>query len=274
MLTPGDSAATAVHRQRRFQGTIDLSMNLFQSWQQATPQTFIAIGLASVLAFAAWGARSLTASAAAMGFLLTTLFCLAVGPGALIPIATVFALTVLTTRIGRRKKERLGTAERKHGRGALQILANVGVPVICTAPLLFIAHAHFLLLAGACAALAEAAGDTVSSELGQALGGHPRMITTGRRAAIGQDGAITGAGTLCSLVAIFLVCESCAFVHLLLPQFYWTVFAAAFLGTVIDSLLGATLERPGLLGNNSVNFTSSAAAAAIAIGVLFAERWR
>jgi uncharacterized protein (TIGR00297 family) len=113
----------------------------------------------------------------------------------------------------------------------------------------------------------------VSSELGQALGGRPRLITTLRRVPVGQDGAISITGTICSVAAILLVCQSSQFVHLLLPQFYWTAAAAAFAGTLLDSLLGATLERPGRLGNNSVNFTSTAFAAAVTITVLFAQRW-
>jgi uncharacterized membrane protein len=52
------------------------------------------------------------------------------------------------------------------------------------------------------------------------------------------------------------------------------VLAAAFLGTIFDSLLGATLERPGRLGNNAVNFTSSAFAGALTIVILFAQHWR
>ncbi len=66
-----------------------------------------------------------------------------------------------------------------------------------------------------------------------------------------------------------MVCAACEWANLLLPQFYWTVLCAAFFGTVVDSLLGATLERPGRLGNNSVNFSSTAFSAALAIGVLF-----
>jgi uncharacterized membrane protein len=59
----------------------------------------------------------------------------------------------------------------------------------------------------------------------------------------------------------------------LIPRYFWTVAAAAFFGTIVDSLLGATLERPGQLGNNSVNFSSTAFAAALAIAVLFLQRW-
>jgi uncharacterized protein (TIGR00297 family) len=225
-------------------------------------------------AFLAWGLRAVTAGAAVVGVFLTIILCLAAGPAALLPVIVVFLLTLITTRIGRQKKERLGTAERRHGRGSLQILANVGVATLCAAPLIFMAHAHYLLLAGACAALAEAAGDTVGSELGQAFGNRPRLITTWRPVTPGQDGGITPIGTLFSLGAIFIICTACQWAHLLMPQFYWTVFCAAFFGTVVDSLLGATLERPGRLGNNAVNFTSTAFAAALAIGALFLQRWR
>ena len=41
---------------------------------------------------------------------------------------------------------------------------------------------------------------------------------------------------------------------------------------LLDSLLGATLERPGGLGNNSVNFISGAFAAFFAILIAFLLR--
>lgn len=250
-----------------------MGMTFFQSWLAAIPQLLPAVGLTLAFAFCAWGVRAITAGAAFTGVVLTVVLCLAAGPGALFPVFVVFLLTYLTTRIGRRKKERLGTAERRRGRGALQILANVGTSTLCAAPLLGTGHARYILLAGASAALAEAAGDTVSSELGQAFGGTPRLITTFRCVTPGQDGGITAAGTLFSMIAIYLVCAACQGSGLLLPRYFWTVFAAAFFGTIVDSLLGATLERPGRLGNNSVNFTSTAFAAALAIGVLFVQRW-
>jgi uncharacterized protein (TIGR00297 family) len=253
---------------------MNVGMNLFQSWPSAIPQLISAIGLSMALALLAWGLRAVTIGAALTGVLLTLVLCLAAGPAALIPVAIVFLLTLITTRIGRRKKERLGTAEHLHGRGARQILANLGVAAICAAPLIFVAHARFILLAGASAALAEAAGDTVSSELGQAFGGNPRLITTWRKVAPGQDGGVTLAGTILSLAAIIVVCLGCEWANLLIPRFYWTGLAAAFFGTLVDSLLGATLEAPERLGNNSVNFSSSAFAAALAIGVLFLQRWR
>jgi uncharacterized protein (TIGR00297 family) len=248
-------------------------MILSPSWLSAIPLLLPAIGLSVAFAFCAWGVRAVTATAALTGVLLTLVLCLAAGPSGLFPVMVVFLLTYLTTRIGRRKKERLGTAERRHGRGPLQILANVGVAAICAAPLVFSGHARYILLAGASAALAEAAGDTVSSELGQAFGGRPRLITTWTPTTPGQDGGVTPAGTFFSLCAILITCAACEWSGLLVPSYFWTAFAAAFFGTILDSLLGATLERPGRLGNNGVNFTSTAFAAALAIAVLFAQRW-
>ncbi len=62
-----------------------------------------------------------------------------------------------------------------------------------------------MLFALALAALAEAAADTVSSEIGQVLGGRPRMITTLRAVDPGRDGAMSLAGTLAGVVAAAVV---------------------------------------------------------------------
>ncbi|MDR3762709.1 MAG: DUF92 domain-containing protein [Acidobacteriota bacterium] len=244
-----------------------------EGWLYLIPQLIPVAALTAAVALCGWAIRAITAGAALTGFVLTVVLCAAAGPSTFFPIAAVFLLTLLCTRIGRRKKERLGMGEHKGGRGALQILANVGVPALCVAPLLFAEHARYALMAAAAAALAEAAGDTVSSELGQVLGGRPRLITTLRHVPAGQDGGISPLGTIASVTAILIVCMVCQWSGLLLPRYLWTAFTAAFFGTVVDSLLGATLERPGRLGNNSVNFSSSACAAGLTLAIVLVQRW-
>jgi uncharacterized protein (TIGR00297 family) len=119
------------------------------------------------------------------------------------------------------------------------------------------------------AALAEAAADTVSSEIGQAVGGVPRLVTNWKPVPAGTDGAITLAGTAAGAAAAIAVSLTRVVGSGL--GFGWR-FAlicagAAILGMIADSFLGATLERRGFLDNNAVNFSSTAIAAMIALAM-------
>jgi len=105
--------------------------------------------------------------------------CLAIlwgaGLGGFAALLAVFLLTWAATRIGYASKQRLGTAEADLGRDERQVLANLGVAALCS--LLHAPGGRPWLVIAMTAALAEAAADTVSSEIGQAVGGVPRLIT-------------------------------------------------------------------------------------------------
>lgn len=190
---------------------------------------------------------------------------------ALIPVLAVFLLAFAATRLGRAKKERLGLAERRGGRVASQVAANLGFAALaCDSSAqswLIDTHASFFsmpILAIGLAALAEAAGDTVSSEIGQALGGRPRSIVTLRRVEPGTDGGITLLGTWAGIFAAGIV----AALGTVAMQGSWEMLGMAWgggvFGLLFDSVLGATLERRGWLNNDAVNFLSTASASAVA----------
>lgn len=217
------------------------------------------------LIFAALGriVHGVTTGGAVAGAAVCFALLWAAGLGGFAALLTVFLLTWIATRIGYGRKQRLGTAEARTGRNALQVLANLGTAAACAVLYVAVRPDRRLLIATA-AALAEAAADTVSSEIGQAVGGAPRLITTWQKVSHGTDGAITLAGTLAGAAASIAV----ALVFVLANIFAWRWFAvcagAGVAGMIFDSLLGATLERRHLLGNNAVNFASTIIAAGMA----------
>lgn len=211
-----------------------------------------------------WMLRAATRPAAAIGLVICMVLSeprragAGMNTAALAALIALFVLTFAATRFDRAKKEWNKLAERRGGRRASQIVANLGVAGLCAAM-----GWH----AGCIAALAEAAADTVSSEIGQAVGGRAWMITTGRRVAAGTDGGVSAAGTVAGVLAASVV-VGVGGIHgaLQAPQAL-LVFAAACAGLAFDSLLGATMERRGWMGNDLVNFSSTLFAALVVVAV-------
>ena len=266
---------------------IDLSL-VTRDWLNGDAPEVVwwTIGLGAFLGLLAWLARSGTPGAAMMGSLITASLMYATTPSpydplrtALVPVIVLLVLTAVATRFGRRQKERLGIAEQSHGRVASQVCANLGVAaLVAQTPVQILLIDQGLLAAStaeplrvfvpALAALAEAAADTVSSEIGQVLGGTARLITTLRRVEPGVDGGITLTGTLAGVVAAGIVIVPGSWFLDAGSSMLAIAWAGGVFGLLFDSLLGATLERRGLLNNDAVNFLSTLSAAAFSLLLL------
>jgi uncharacterized protein (TIGR00297 family) len=207
--------------------------------------------------------RGVTNSGALAGAFSCFVLYVGGGPGAFAGLITVFALAWITTRLGYARKQKLGTAERREGRKASQVLANLGVATACAAASIVSHHRTIFLLAMA-AALSEAAADTVSSEVGQAFGEKVRLVTTWRSVPAGTDGGVSLVGTAAGIAAAGIVSSVCLLGGLLPPQWLAISMGAAILGMIADSFLGAGLERRGLVNNDLVNFLGTLTAAATA----------
>jgi uncharacterized protein (TIGR00297 family) len=216
---------------------------------------------------------AVTDGGALAGVLVAFALMLAAGLNGFVPLAIVFLLTVVTTHWGYARKQRLGVAERRRGRTASQILANLCVAALCALLVLWLPQFSQVLLLAGMAALAEAAADTVSSELGQATANTAYMITDFRPAAIGTNGAISVEGTLSGCIAASVVAWVSAFAGIVSWQWTPIVALAGVAGMFLDSVLGATWENAGKMGNDSVNFVSTVFAADLAlVGAMVVEK--
>ena len=220
---------------------------------------------AMTLAFAALARllRGVTTAGAVAGGVMCFVLYACAGPGAFAVLVAVFGLTWGATRLGYQRKQRLGIAERRDGRSASQVLANLAVSALC-AGLYSYTH-RALFLAGVAAALAEAAADTVSSEVGQARGHPAHLITTWEQVEAGADGGISLEGTSAGMAAALIVGCACGAVHLLLWRQALLAAAGGFAGMLADSYLGALFERRHKLNNDLVNLLGTAVAACLGL---------
>src|SRR5258708_22084352 len=194
---------------------------------QAEPQ--IALFAVTTVAFASFARllRGVTTSGSVAGGAVSFLLLLAAGWGGLAALGAVFLLTWAATRLGHRSKQSLGTAERDGGRDAGQVLANLGAASAAALVSLMVHDPR--LLAAVAAALAEVTADTVSSEIGQVLGGTPRLVTTWKPVPAGTNGAITLGGTLAGVGGATALRLVCVFTGLVAgPPFWWSACAGPF----------------------------------------------
>ncbi len=244
----------------------------FAVMQHGLPALLLRAGpaFAVTVSFAliAWGLRSVTISGALAGAVATFVVFLSMGMEGFIAVLVVFLVTYISTHMGSRQKERLGIIQ-SGGRSGSQVLANLAAAAIACVPAIWFPRVEEILFVGACAALAEAAADTASSEVGQAFRSRAYLITNLRPVKIGQNGGISFLGTLAGVMAASIVALSCVWLELMPARWFGLVLLAGTLGMLFDSLLGATLECPGRLGNDSVNFVSTVFAAFLGILVSF-----
>jgi uncharacterized protein (TIGR00297 family) len=243
-------------------------MNPWPAHFWASSPLRFAIATTVTLSFAALARalRGVNLSGALAGGLACFLLFLGAGPAAFAVLAALFAVTWLSTRLGYSRKMALGLAERREGRSAGQVLANLAAASL--GAVFYGATGDRAWLVAAVAALAEAAIDTVASEIGQIGRANARLITTWHRVSAGTDGGITGLGCIAGIAAGLLLAVLSVAAGLIPASQIWIAVSAGFFGMLFDSFLGATVQRRGWINNQTVNLIATVAAATVAYAVL------
>ena len=262
-------------------------------------QILIGIAAAIVISAVAWRAKALDTSgavaAAGMGGLI---FGLGGLPWAGLLLVFFISSSLLSRTSSRAKSAAKRRFAKDSRRDWAQVLANGGLGALLVI-LYFLFPGLSWIWAAYCAAFAAVNADTWSTELGVLSPVPPRMITSGKAVEPGTSGGISVTGSLAALAGSLLI----AIFGVILNPADTTVYPASifivliclvgFLGSTIDSLLGASLQviyfcpvcqketerhpRHGCgtgtkilrgvrwLNNDMVNFLSSLAAVIIAV---------
>ncbi len=200
-----------------------------------------------------------------------------------LPILTFFLTSsILTKLVKGRSVVKSGEA-----RDSAQVLANGGLPLaFLIFNVIFPSQIWYVLYV---VSLAVVNSDTWSTEIGTLSRMMPRSIVNFRVLPKGSSGAVSPCGSFGGLLGSFIIAA-----FLIIYGYSWKIFVLAglfgFLGNVIDSILGATVEiqykcpkcggifdvdwHCGIrlerlrgikwFGNNMVNFTASLAGSLIA----------
>jgi uncharacterized protein (TIGR00297 family) len=226
-----------------------------------------AVGINSVTAWLGYRAKTVSLSGAIGGALVGAIIYVGAGGRAWVLLLVTFAVASITSRFGLKRKGLLGIAEERGGRrGAGNAIANCGVAAAAAIAAATTPYQSTSLLA-IVAALSAGGSDTVASEIGKAWGRSTFLVTTFRRVKPGTPGAISLEGTAAGLVAAFALAATGAALGLTPASTTLAVVVGATAGALIESALGATLEGPGILNNDMLNFINTAIAAIVALAI-------
>ncbi len=226
------------------------------SYMLTLPPAWLAAPLSGLFALGAWRMRWLNTRGALSTFTVGFAIFWLGGGKATIPLLTFFLSSSILSKIaGRVLKARQpghGGDDIHTAKGSTrdegQVWANGGMAVA-----LVVLH-RVLVLRGYptyrleqlpilfLASLAAVNADTWATELGRLSGQVPRSLRDGKAVTSGTSGAISPVGTLAALAgAIVIPLSVCLLWPLNFAQFACVAWAG-FLGSLIDSLLGASLQ--------------------------------
>ncbi|MGH9143200.1 MAG: DUF92 domain-containing protein, partial [Vicinamibacterales bacterium] len=152
-------------------------------------------------------------------------------------------------------------------RGAGNAIANCGVATAAAIAVVTTPYPS-LAMAALVASLTAAGSDTVASEIGKAWGRSTFLLTTLKRVKPGTPGAMSLQGTAAGVLAALALAGVGAALGLVPVAAVFVVVVGATAGALVESALGATLERPGILNNDMLNFINTAVAATVTLAML------
>jgi uncharacterized protein (TIGR00297 family) len=227
-----------------------------------------ALGVNVLTGWLGYRAKTVSMSGFIGGVLVGTIIYACGSASAWVLLLATFIVASVASRLGLARKQRLGIAEERGGRrGAGNAIANCGVAVMAAIAAATTPFAPAALVA-LVAALSAGGSDTVASEIGKAWGRSTFLVTTLGRVKAGTPGAMSVEGTMAGLLAAVGLAAAGTALGLIPASAIVVVVIGTTAGALVESALGATLEGPGILNNDVLNFINTAVAAVVALTLL------
>ncbi|AKB28799.1 hypothetical protein MSSAC_2449 [Methanosarcina siciliae C2J] len=245
-----------------------MTMWIFEEFRYWVPPEKMLVALAFSLFLGAMAYRAKIADVSALlsAALLGVLIIVFSGLPWFLLLLTFFILGGGFTRYKYAYKESIGIAQAKNGiRSYENVFSNSTAALVLAVAYGIFPDQSLPIIYAYIGTVATATGDTLASEIGTTAKGRPRMITTLKLSEPGADGAVSFLGELAAIfgsATIGVLGYALGISDNLLLSVLITT-AGGFFGTNIDSLLGATLQKRGLLSNSGVNFAATFAGAGI-----------
>lgn len=245
-----------------------MTMWIFEEFRYWVPpeKMLVALIFSLFLGALAYRAKIADVSALLSASLLGVLIIVFSGLPWFLLLLTFFILGGGFTRYKYAFKESIGIAQAKDGIRSYENVFSNSTAALALAVAYGIFPEHSLLIIYAfMGTVATATGDTLASEIGTTAKGKPRMITTLKISEPGADGAVSSLGELAAIFGSAVI-GVLGYTLGISSDFWLSVLittAGGFFGTNIDSLLGATLQKRGLLSNSGVNFVATFAGAGV-----------
>jgi len=179
-----------------------------------------------------------------------------------------FILGSASTRYRWEFKEQMGIEQARGGaRGYLNVFANGSVSA--ASAILWGVTGSPVFPALFVGSVATATADTLASEIG-VTGGDPFLITTLERVPPGTNGGVSLTGEVVSLAGAVAISLLAWVLGIADVPITIACIIGGFIGANVDSIVGALVENPGLVGNAGTNFlaTLGGGVSAVAIMVL------
>ncbi|MCW3073783.1 MAG: rane protein [Flaviaesturariibacter sp.] len=248
------------HRYLRNAGKLHISCLNFS---RMDVEAFVVGILLALGGFLSHRLRKLTLWGSIGGVLIGGFLYLGTGLPGLLLLAFFFIAGTAATAWKKRTKQ-IHTTKESSQRNLGQVIANGGVAgFLGLASLLYPEYKSICLLMIA-GALSSATADTLSSELGTLYGRRFYNMLSLERDQRGLDGVVSIEGFMIGVFGSFAIaCLHGAFMGWNVA--FLIIIICGTAGNLFDSVLGAALERRGVLKNNAVNFLNTLLAALLAL---------